>query len=81
VPAYVLIVDGFAIVLAVLGFTMAFRQGVVRGLLGRGGSPVAGRRPASPEQDPLTYVLRIAGMMILVFGLALGIMVTLFHLA
>jgi hypothetical protein len=79
-PAYVLIVDLFAIMFAAIGFTMAFRQGFVRKLFGQNERPAGEHRPADPDQDPLTYVLRIAGMMILVFGLALGIMVTVFHM-
>jgi hypothetical protein len=80
VPTYVLIVDGFGITLAIVGFLMTFRQGFVRGLFSRRGNPVAGRRPLEPDQDPLTYVLRIAGTMIMVFGIALGLMVTLFQM-
>ena len=77
-PAYVLIVDVFGLILAVIGFAMAFRQDFVRRLVGR--SP----RPASSvneNSDPLTYILRIAGIMIMVFGIAIGGMVTMFSLA
>ncbi len=76
-PVHVLIVDACGIVLAIAGFLMAFRQRFVRGLFGHGSN-----RPMDPDADPdpLTYVLRIAGMMILVFGLALGLMVTLFQM-
>ncbi len=79
-PTHVLIVDAFGIMLAIIGFMMAFRQRFVRRLLGRGRNPVAGNRPVDPDQDPLTYVLRIAGTMIMVFGIALGLMVTLFQM-
>jgi hypothetical protein len=44
------------------------------------------RRPRSPQTasdreggDPRVYVRRIAGTMMAAFGLALGLMVTLFH--
>ncbi|MBN9504877.1 MAG: hypothetical protein J0I69_02530 [Altererythrobacter sp.] len=76
-PVYVLIVDACGIGMAIVGFLMAFRQRFVRELFGLGAS-----RPTDShaDPDPLTYVLRIAGMMILVFGLALGLMVTLFQM-
>ena len=59
---------------------MAFRQAFVRRLLNW---PVA-----APEDkddagggDPLSYILRLAGVMLMLFGLALGGMFTLFNLA
>jgi hypothetical protein len=79
-PTYVLIVDAFGIALAVIGFMMAFQQRVVRGFFGRRGNWAAGSRPPQPGQDPLTYILRISGTMIMVFGIALGLMVTLFQM-
>jgi len=33
------------------------------------------------EVDPRTYIFRIAGTMVMTFGLALGLMLTIFHLA
>ncbi len=53
-------------------------------LLIAGGVALVARRPkAAPrttdEDDPRTYVRRIAGTMIAAFGLAIGLMVTLFH--
>lgn len=77
-PGYVLILDFFALVLAVIGFSMAFRQTFVRRLLGK---PVPRTRDSSDHDDPLTYILRIAGVMAMVFGIAIGGMVTLFNLA
>lgn len=81
-PASVLIVDCFGAILAVTGFIMAFRQRFVRRLIGR--PP----RPPSPfqsddedDQDPLTYILRIAGVMMMGFGIVLAGMVTLYHLS
>ncbi|WP_232307718.1 hypothetical protein [Sphingobium chungbukense] len=45
------------------------------------GDPLGCDFPAGEGVDPLTYVLRIAGVMIMVFGIAIGGMLTLFHLA
>lgn len=76
--ARVLIVDAFGLILTLIGFAMAFRQSFVRRVFGWS-------RPASrtdrDEGDPVAYVLRISGTMIMVFGIALGMMVTLFSLA
>ena len=80
-PGYVLTVDIFGFVLAVIGFAMAFRQAAVRRLLGRPRRPPSQFRQGSDGGDPLTYILRIAGVMIMVFGLVIAGMVTLFHLA
>ncbi|HQA27461.1 MAG TPA: hypothetical protein PK893_15105 [Candidatus Competibacteraceae bacterium] len=55
---------------------MAFRQSFVRRMLGW--SPAPGK---TCEADPTAYGLRIAGVMVMVFGFALGMMVTLFNLA
>lgn len=76
-PGYVLIVDFFAVVMAIIGFVMAFRQTFVRRLIGRPASQI---RHGNGDQGPLTYVLRIAGVMIMAFGIAIGGMVTLFNL-
>jgi hypothetical protein len=79
-PGYVLIIDLFGAILAGFGFTMAFRQSVIRRFIG-GSDPAAPPiASAKNHEDPLTYVLRIAGIMMMAFGIAIGIMVTLFHL-
>lgn len=78
VPAYVLIVDVFGLILAVIGFCMAFRQGLVRRLIGR---PPRTASAVNEGDDPLTYILRIAGVMMMAFGIAIGCMVTMFSLA
>jgi hypothetical protein len=78
-PTHVLIIDAFGIVLAIAGFMMAFQQRIVRGFFGRQGNPTAGNS-AEQDQDPLTYIRRISGTMIMVFGIALGLMVTLFEM-
>lgn len=62
--------------LAVTGFTLAFRQAWVRKLLGR----PAPARLASEDEDPLAYVLRIAGVMVMAFGVIIAGMFTAFHL-
>lgn len=79
-PGYVLIVDFFGAVLAVTGFAMAFCQPAVRRLIGRPQPPVP---PIAGESgaDPLTYVLRIAGVMVMVFGVVIAGMITLFNLS
>ena len=78
---YVLIVDLCGALLAAVGFGMAFRQDLVRRLLGRAGAsaPRVGR--VDDGQDPLTYILRIAGIMVMVFGVVIAGMVTLVHLS
>ncbi|MEZ5656277.1 MAG: hypothetical protein R3E04_10410 [Sphingobium sp.] len=77
-PAYVLIVDVFGLILAVIGLSMAFRQDFVRRLVGRPSRPASS---VNENSDPLTYILRIAGIMIMAFGIAIGGMVTMFALA
>lgn len=78
-PASVVIVDLFGLFLAATGFPMAFRQHVARRILGRPLLLVV-RQSADDEEEPLTYVLRIAGVMVMVFGVVIAGMVTLIHL-
>ena len=73
---YVLAVDLVALLLAVIGFHMAFRQSVVRRLLG----PRAAPRPGGAEDDPLRAALLIFGMMILAFGIILFAFTTVYAL-
>jgi hypothetical protein len=81
-PGYVLIVDFFGLVLAIIGFNMAFRQAAVRRLIGRPVRPPSRSRDQSDNEDePLTYVLRIAGVMIMIFGIVIAGMVTLLNLS
>lgn len=80
-PANVVIVDVIGLLLAIIGFHMAFRQSVVRRLIGRlqpGKS--APLEAAGGHDDPLTYILRISGVMIMVFGVVIGGMVTAFYI-
>lgn len=79
-PAHVFVVDAFALVLVVVGFTMAFRQASFRRAIGRPKPPSTPLRPDGAEDDPLTYILRIAGVMLMAFGIAIGGMLTLFNL-
>jgi len=78
VPAYVLIVDVFGLILAVIGFCMAFRQDLVRRLIGRPPRPASS---VGENSDSLTYILRIAGIMMMAFGIAIGGTVTMFSVA
>lgn len=78
-PGYVIVIDLFGIILAVIGFNMAFRQAAVRRLMGRSVAPPSTAH-RDGEDDPLTYILRIAGVMVMIFGIVLGGMMTLFHL-
>jgi uncharacterized protein YjeT (DUF2065 family) len=80
-PANVLFVDVFGLVLAAVGFTMAFRPKVVRSLFHRSGRPDASAHPIGSSDDPLTYVLRIAGIMVMAFGIVFAGMMTMVHLA
>lgn len=79
-PGHVLFADFFGLVLATIGFTMAFRQTVVRRLLGRPVRPPSQFRQSNDDEDPLTYILRIAGVMFMIFGIVIGGMVTLVSL-
>ncbi len=73
---HVVLVDLFGFILMVCGFSMAFRQSFVRRVFGWKQAPGGNGSP-----DAATYALRIAGVMIMAFGFALAMMVTLFSLA
>jgi hypothetical protein len=64
---YVVVVDVVAVLLVAGGAALVLRR--------------SGPRPSGGEGDPGTYARRIAGTMIAAFGLAIGMMVTLFHFA
>jgi hypothetical protein len=67
----VILIDLAALLLAGVGFHMAFRQRLVRRLWrgARGGS-ARPPRPARPdEEDPAHYALIIFGVMLMAFGL------------
>lgn len=75
-PGY-LIAIVLALIMAAIGFAMAFRQRAVRQLLGRPAPP----RTSGEDEDPLAYALRIAGVMIMAFGIVICGMVATVHLA
>lgn len=75
-PVYILVVV-LGLCLAVIGFSMAFRQIAVRRLLGRPAPP----RSPDEDEDPLAYALRISGVMIMAFGIVIDGMITTFHFA
>ncbi len=79
-PGYVLIIDIFGLVLAGLGFTMAFRQTGFRRLIGKPRPRTNAIGSKDEAGDPLTYILRLAGVMIMIFGIVLGGMFTFFTL-
>jgi hypothetical protein len=65
---YVVMVDILASILFAAGVVLLFKS-----------SETTGR--AAAGADPGTYARRIVGTMIAAFGLAIGLMVTLFHFA
>jgi hypothetical protein len=73
-PGYLIVVL-LGLMLALLGFSMAFRQSSVRRLLGRSAPP----RSHDEDEDPLAYALRISGVMIMAFGIVIGAMFTIVH--
>lgn len=68
----VVIVDVLCAILAVIGVLVVLKGARAS----RAGQAEAGGSPA-----PVTYVTRIAGMMMTAFAIALATMVTAFHLA
>jgi hypothetical protein len=68
---YVIAIAVFGVTLAILGFCMAFRQSAIRRILGRPLKPAQFADDGSRE-DAMTYILRIAGIMIMVFGIAIA---------
>jgi hypothetical protein len=62
---------GAGILLAIIGFCLAFRQDFIRRLWRcrpRGRANVF----VEPEDDPVRYFLRILGVMVMAFGLAIA---------
>lgn len=83
-PAHVLAVDAFAVLLAVIGFHMAFRQRLVRrwARAWREARGIA-RPPRAAKgegEDPVHYALIIFGMMLLAFGLVIFAFTTFYWL-
>jgi hypothetical protein len=70
--AHVFAVDAVAILFALIGFHMAFRQRQLRrwsrALRDRRGTPRPVKPPKPEGEDPVHYALIIFGMMLLAFG-------------
>lgn len=80
-PGYVFAVDFFAAIFAFIGFSMAFRQRAVRRLIGRPPPRTPSIVQGGGDGDPVTYILRIVGVIVMVFSVVIGGMVTLTNLA
>ena len=76
----VLIVDAFALLAALSGFLIAFRQTWVRRTVRRlsGRDPAPPRAPTSGDEDPLHYAMIISGVMLMAFGVIMFAFTTLF---
>lgn len=80
-PVFALIVIAVGLILGLVGFTMAFRQATFRHFIGRPKPPSSSLpQPTDRNDDPLTYILRISGVMVMVFGIAIAGMMALFNL-
>jgi hypothetical protein len=64
-----LAVDGFALLFFVLGFHLAFRQGLVRRLWSKGRSDAGS--DAGPEAEDVASALRIGGVMLMAFSMTI----------
>ena len=64
-----LVVMIVGVMLAILGFCLAFRQDAVRKLWRRN---TISRAEIAPDDDPVRYILRIIGVMVMAFGLAIA---------
>ena len=74
---HVVAVDLVAIAFAVIGFHMAFRQRLVRGLWARWrGTPPPPPRAQGADEDPAHYALIIFGVMIMAFGTIIAFFTT-----
>lgn len=80
-PTTVIVIDLIGFLFVLLGFHLAFRQELVRRwwrmLRDEQHSP--GELPPLTDDDPVRYVLRISGVMILAFGIVLSLLFTLAH--
>jgi hypothetical protein len=70
VAMQVLVVDVLGLILVALGVMLVVKR-----------PEPSASRAANGDDDPRVYMRRIAGTMMAAFGLALGLMVTLFHFA
>jgi hypothetical protein len=81
-PTAVIMIDLMGLVLIVLGFHLAFRQDLVRrwwSVLRHESQAPAHLQPLTDE-DHARYAMRISGVMILAFGVAITLLFTLSHL-
>ena len=79
--AHVILVDLFAILLVLIGFHMAFRQRLVRGLWAKWrGVPPPRPRMTGEDADPAHYALIIFGVMIMAFGAIIFFFTTVYGL-
>lgn len=70
-PTYVIAIAVSGFTLAIAGFCMAFRQSAIRRILNRPLKPTQFAEDGNWE-DAMTYILRIAGVMVMVFGIAIA---------
>lgn len=70
----IVLVDIFCIILVAIGVAMVLRRPNARG-------PGMNTVVAGSVDSPETYIFRIAGTMLAVFGLALGLMMSISHLS
>lgn len=68
----------FGVGCSVAGFLLAFRQAATRRWIERVGIRLDGV-DGEGDDNPFTYIFRIAGMMLLAFGIALAGMFILFN--
>jgi drug/metabolite transporter (DMT)-like permease len=83
-PAHVLLTDLAALLCALAGFHMAFRQRLVRRWWRSAREARGGARPEravkEEGEDPVHYALIIFGMMLFAFGLVIGAFTTVYWL-
>ncbi|HEX6866896.1 MAG TPA: hypothetical protein VF122_06665 [Caulobacteraceae bacterium] len=67
-------IDIFAVALTAAGFYIAFRQQLMRGVVRqRAGDSWSRPRDEDEGVDPLASVFRIAGVMLMAFGVTIGV--------
>lgn len=75
----VIVVDLIGVLLALIGFHLVFRQRTVRRWWARLRGRASGSTAPFADQDSTRYALRIAGMMILAFGVVIALFFTLVY--
>jgi len=77
----IIIVDLLALLLSGIGFHLAFRQRLVRGLWAKWrGTPPPLPRAKGEEEDPAHYALIIFGVMMMAFGVIIAFFTTVYGL-